>query len=101
MKRRRGKRFFDSAEEFIERIASKSSWRNTREFASAGVILAVGTFQVVVPSESMRIVGMVERVLLSVNHSNFPATNSFSSLCSTEKIRDVIVAPSGIDGFEK
>ena len=26
MKRRRGKRFFDSTEEFIERLASKSSW---------------------------------------------------------------------------
>ncbi len=26
LKRRRGKRYFDSAEEFIERIASKSSW---------------------------------------------------------------------------
>lgn len=26
MKRRRGKRYFDSTEEFIERLASKSSW---------------------------------------------------------------------------
>lgn len=26
MKRRRGKRYFDTTEEFIERIASKSSW---------------------------------------------------------------------------
>lgn len=26
MKRRRGSRYFDSSEEFIERIASKSSW---------------------------------------------------------------------------
>lgn len=26
LKRRRGKRYFDSADEFIERIASKSSW---------------------------------------------------------------------------
>lgn len=26
MKRKRGKRYFDSAEEFIERLASKSSW---------------------------------------------------------------------------
>lgn len=26
LKRRRGRRYFDSAEEFIERIASKSSW---------------------------------------------------------------------------
>ena len=36
MKRRRGKRYFDSSEEFIERIASKSSWSGDNYLIQCG-----------------------------------------------------------------
>jgi hypothetical protein len=36
MKRKRGKRYFDSSEEFIERLASKSSWSGKPYFIQCG-----------------------------------------------------------------
>ena len=36
MKRKRGKRYFDNSEEFIERLASKSSWSGKPYFIQCG-----------------------------------------------------------------